>query len=865
MQVLAVMRAVVLQARALPGTLYCALTLALAFAALAGALLFSSVSAVAATATGHRFLAQVTEAPPGTELSEPEAVAVDNDGTAFVVTHNENGEPVVDVFSSSHDYLTQFGSGTLAGEEGLRLAVDSAGKVYVSDPETNTLDVFKPNDKSDPAKGYSLLSKWTGADTTAGEFTEPAGVAIDDSTSNPAAGDVYVISRGEPAVVDVFKPEPEGATEAEEGQFVATLKHKFETPSAVAVNSTTGQVYVAASGEHSAVVVFNDAGALETVKITGKGSPTKSFGESIPAVALDETTGDVYVAAAENDAVDQFNAAGEWLGWLTVAEPGGKPEGFSSLLGVAVDNSSGTAAGDVYVSAGVINIFGPNEPVPRVVTSKATKIERTSAVLNGTLDTGGTPAEYQYHFAYGEGGELNERTPTVAAPEGESSVKETVAGLKAGVRYDFRLVVERLSEHRAFYTGTGEFTTAPAVAGVSTGAAESVTPTSATLTGSLEPDGFATKYDFEYGETELYGSNSPVPFAQTSVHEVVHALTNLTGLKPDTTYHYRLVATNEFGTTWGEDAHFSTAGPGVTTETAEPVGQTSATLNAKVNPNKLATKFHFEYGETSVSENKTAEGELASGEAPVAVSAPITALKLATTYHFRIVAENGAGRFVGPEQEFTTVLIESESAKQVTGESANLQAQVNPLGVRATYHFEYGETTASENKTPEADVIAPEGSFKGEWSSVTAYGEGDIVEEGGKYFISLKGANTSHKPSELGEWWAKEGDVLAEEIVRGLRPETTYHYRVVVTVGDVAADGPELALTTPASGVGFTLPDGRGYEMVSPPTRRALTSNRSTKWVGLFRRPKVATPWRTSWTDRSSRVPKATTARCPSK
>lgn len=819
MQVRAAVRAVILQAGALPGALYRALTLALVFAVSAVALLFLSASALAATATGHKFLAQLIEAPPGTELSEPEAVAVDTEGNVFVVARNENGEPVVDVFSSSHAYLTQFGSGSLAGEEGLRLAVDSAGKVYVSDPETNTVDVFKPSEKRDPAKGYQLLSMWSGANTTAKEFTEPAGVAIDNSTSNPAAGDVYVISRGEPAVVDVFKPEPEGAKEAEEGKLVSTLKPKFEAPSAVAVNSITGQVYVAASGEHSAVVVFNDAGALETTRITGKGSPTKSFGESVPAVAVDETTGDVYAAAAENDAVDQFNAAGEWLGWLTVAEPGGKAEGLGGLLGVAVANSSGTSAGDVYVAAGVINIFGPNEPVPQVVTGKATKIERTSAVLNGTLDTGGTSAEYRYHFAYGEGGELNESTPTVEAPEGESSVKETVDGLKAGEAHDFRLVVERLSEHRAFYEGTGEFTTAPAVAGVSTGAVESLTPTSATLTGSLEPDGFATKYDFEYGETELYGSESPVPFGQSSSSEVVHAVTNLTGLKPDTTYHYRLVATNEFGTTRTEDAAFNTGGPGVTTESAEPIGQTTATLNATINPNKLATKYYFEYGETSASENKTPEGELVAGEAPEPVSAPLTALKLATTYHFRIVAENGAATFVGPEQEFTTVLIESESTKEVTGESATLQAQINPLGVKASYRFEYGETTASEHQTPEAAVVAPEGAFTGEWSSLTDYEKGDIVEEGGKYFTSLKGANTSHKPAELGEWWAKEGDVLSEEIVRGLRPETTYHYRVVVTVGGVAADGPELALRTPASGVGFTLPDGRGYEMVSPPNK----------------------------------------------
>lgn len=815
MQVPAILQAIVLRARALPGAVGAVrriLTLSVVFAVSAGTLLSLSAPAGAATAIGHEFLAQLTEAPPGTPLGEPlEAVAVDSEGTVFVVTHNENEEPVVDVFNSSHAYLTQFGSGTLQGE-GLRLAVDLDGRVYVTDPETSTVDVFKPNEKSDKSKGYQLLSKWTGAETTAKEFTEPAGVAIDNSTSNPAKENVYVISRGEPAVVDVFKPKPEGPEEAKEGKFEGTFKHKLETPSAVAVNSTTGQVYVADSAK-LVVYVFNDDGELETTKITGKGSPTKSFGESIPALAVEETTSDVYVVDAENGAVDQFNAAAEWIGWLTTAEPGGTPAPLESLAGVAVDNS--TSAGDVYISAGLINIFGRNEPVPRVVTGKATKIERTSAQLNGKLDTG-VPGD-EYHFEYFVDGALL-RTPSAPAPEAESSVSEVVKGLKAGEASEFRLVVERA--HRPFYGIFAQFETAAAVTGVSTGPAESVMPTSATLTGSLEPDGFATKYHFEYGSTAALGSNIPVPFSQSSAKGVVDAVASLAGLKPDTTYHYRLVASNEFGTTYATELTFSTAGPGVTTEPAEPVGQTTATLNAKINPNKLATKYHFEYGDANASENKTPEGELAAGESTVAVSVPLTALKLATTYHFRIVAENSAGSFVGPEQEFTTVLIESASAKEVTGESAALQAQINPLGVKASYRFEYGETTVSEHETPEADVVAPEGTFRGEWSGVTEYKEGDIVEEGGRYFISLKAANTGKTPRILPEWWAVYGDVRAEQSVGGLRPETTYHYRVAVIVAGVTADGPEELFTTPASSVGFKLPDGRVYEMVTPPNKQ---------------------------------------------
>ena len=72
------------------------------------------------------------------------------------------------------------------------------------------------------------------------------------------------------------------------------------------------------------------------------------------------------------------------------------------------------------------------------------------------------------------------------------------------------------------------------------------------------------------------------------------------GLTPNTIYHYRLVAENEFGTTYGEDRTFTTSGPPrITGEPVTGVGHETATLNAKINPEELATTYHFEYGETT--------------------------------------------------------------------------------------------------------------------------------------------------------------------------------------------------------------------------------------------------------------------------
>jgi streptogramin lyase len=93
-----------------------------------------------------------------------------------------------------------------------------------------------------------------------------------------------------------------------------------------------------------------------------------------------------------------------------------------------------------------------------------------------------------------------------------------------------------------------------------TGNATSVSATSATLNGAVNPEGAAVSYHFEYGTTTAYGSSTPVratSFADTNNHSVSEAVS---GLTPNTTYHYRIVASNTSGTSNGVDGVFSTFG-----------------------------------------------------------------------------------------------------------------------------------------------------------------------------------------------------------------------------------------------------------------------------------------------------------------
>lgn len=102
----------------------------------------------------------------------------------------------------------------------------------------------------------------------------------------------------------------------------------------------------------------------------------------------------------------------------------------------------------------------------------------------------------------------------------------------------------------------------PLPPGVSTGEAKTVSRSSATLTGTITPKGVPTTYQFEYSTTKGYGSRIPVtPGSAGEGRLPTEVAQTITGLEPRTLYHYRLVATNTAGTTYGEDRTLGTETP----------------------------------------------------------------------------------------------------------------------------------------------------------------------------------------------------------------------------------------------------------------------------------------------------------------
>jgi hypothetical protein len=189
-----------------------------------------------------------------------------------------------------------------------------------------------------------------------------------------------------------------------------------------------------------------------------------------------------------------------------------------------------------------------------------------------------------------------------------------------------------------------------------TGAATDVGQTTATVTGTVDAQGSATTYRFQYGTSTSYGLEAS---GQVDGSGAVAVQAALAGLTADTTYHYRLVAANADGSDEGADRTFHTAPapgpPAATTGSARSITATGARLTASVDPNGRATTYRFEYGTTTAYGKQTAQASAGSGATAVAVSASVGGLLPHTRYHYRVVATNAAGIARGRDRTFTTL------------------------------------------------------------------------------------------------------------------------------------------------------------------------------------------------------------------
>jgi phosphodiesterase/alkaline phosphatase D-like protein len=204
---------------------------------------------------------------------------------------------------------------------------------------------------------------------------------------------------------------------------------------------------------------------------------------------------------------------------------------------------------------------------PTATTGDASGITDTQASVAGTVNPQGQLTSYA--FQYGTTTGYGQQTALTSAGSGsaDTPVRADLAGLTPGTTYHYRVIATNadgttVGADRTFRT-TGTAPPPPPAPSVTTGGAD-VNGTSATLSGSVNPNGVATSYYFEFGTTANYGQQTP-PQSAGSGSSAVSVSGSLSGLVANATYHYRLVAVGPNGAVAiGSDRTFTTAGASTT-------------------------------------------------------------------------------------------------------------------------------------------------------------------------------------------------------------------------------------------------------------------------------------------------------------
>ena len=468
---------------------------------------------------------------------------------------------------------------------------------------------------------------------------------------------------------------------------------------AAAANSATqlavdpagaGSVYVSTGA--GSVLKYSLGGTLAYALNVGASGTSINSGAG---VAVDPGTGTVYVTATDT------NTGGQVIDVFD----GGTGAFVSSFAGLdspeaALYCPTGLAAdsGGVYVSdacTGRLDRYTSAGTFDRIVDdlSRGAALSVTVDPVSGEVFVGEA----------GSAGVVVAQFTAGGASRGQSFGSPSIGNLTgvaingtSGTVYtadNANTVVERFTS----FTG-------PTVA---TTAASSVDAVSATLNGTIDPGGVSSTYHFEYGQDINYGSQT-TESDPTSGTGAGAATGPVTGLLPNTTYHYRIVGTNAAGSITGDDQSFTTD-PAPPTLDGSPayasvIKTTGAQLNGTLNPNSSPTSYHFEYGTTTGYGSSTASTDAGAGAGDQSVTADLTGLVAGTTYHFRLVADNGTGGVQhGADTTFSTAPGTPVSATDVSVFGATLHGIINPHGASATYRFEYGTTTDYGRITPEAD------------------------------------------------------------------------------------------------------------------------------------------------------------------
>ena len=499
---------------------------------------------------------------------------------------------------------------------------------------------------------------------------------------------------------------------------------QFKGPHGVAVNSVTHDVYVVDSGNNR-VEEFTAAGVY-IGQFNGSGAPCGTFSEPTEIAVdnsqsgLDPSKEDVYVVDNGHGVIDKFDSSGTCIGQITGTEtPEVKFEAGQgkarSITGVTVDPS-----GSVWV--GILK--GPIYSFDDALANKYLS-ERETNPFGTDLGGLGVDSEDDLYInaCCGEFVKVDSSGKTLLAPFNANENGRQVAVDPVG---------------REVYIDSGEAIEAFSLGGASI-------------------ESFGTGH-LSFSEGVAVDSSDGTVYATNRVADGVAIFEEISL-------------------------------PSVSVEPAGNQSPRSLTLNGSVNPEgNPVVSCVFEYATASEYAVTKAYGHsvdcspaaasIGSGVSAVAVSASLVGLAPQSAYDYRLVAENAAHlpSATANQEFFTGPKLEGEFVTGVTASSAVLHAAVDPNGGDTHYYFQYGLSSDYGSYAP----VSPPGM--------------DIGSAVGVQGVSVE--------------------------PEGLEAGTVYHYRLVAEQSGETFAEPDHSFMTQGSGELASAPDGRAWELVSPANKR---------------------------------------------